>query len=201
MTPRIEHLIVLRLNLRDGEPLPAALETLAAEFAWCDGWFDSLPDALRADFRRSRLYGPGASLAAFLAEAKRGQLAAHSIVEPAHAYSVVDVYQAVRQSPKWEESLLVVTWGDGTPKGGNAAPMPAILISPFVARGSIVLRYKGQSYEHVLTLANARHDDDTPWRLDRRKRAPGSVIREQAGWPALTEARAFWSPTGWRASA
>lgn len=195
MTPRIEHVIVLRLNLRNGEPLPATLETLAAEFAWCDGWFDSLPDALRADYRRSRLFGSGASLAAFLAEAKRGQLAAHSIVEPAHAYSVVDVYQAVRQSPKWEESLLVVTWGDGR------GPMPAILISPFIPRGAIILRCKGQSYEHVLTLPIARHDDDMPWRLDRRKRAPGSVVREQAGWPAVTEARAFWSATGWRASA
>jgi hypothetical protein len=195
MTPRIEHVIVLRLNLRNGEPLPSTLETLAAEFAWCDGWFDSLPDALRADFRHSRLYGSGASLASFLAEARRGQLAAHSIVEPANTYSVVDVYQAIRQSPKWEESLLVVTWGDG--KG----PMPAILISPFVPRAAIVLRCKGQSYEHVLTLPNARHDDDTPWRLDRRKRAPGAVVREQAGWPAVTEARALWSPTGWRASA
>jgi hypothetical protein len=195
MTPRIDHVIVLRLNLRDGDPLPGALETLAAEFAWCDGWFGSLPEALRADYRRSRLYGPGASLAAFLAEARRGQLAAQSVVEPAHVYSVVDVYQAVRQSPKWEESLLVVTWGDGN------RPMPAILISPFVPRGAIVLRCKGQSYEHVLTLPNARHDDDTPWRLDRRKRAPGSATREQVTWRAAAETQALWWTTGWRASA
>ena len=159
MTPRIDHVNVLRLNLRDGEPLPAALETPTAEFAWCDGWFGSLPDAIRADYRTSRLYGSGASLAAFLTEARRGQLAAHSVVEPAHAYAVVDVYQAVRQSPKWEESLLVVTWGDGKGDVGR----PADLVDVTRPRQRLLQR---DEVDRLVALVERDHAlEDAPVRL------------------------------------
>jgi len=190
----------------------------------------------------------------FMTGVRKGTLPAYSFVEPRYnnyfdharqkAYFasdqhppndighgenlIADIYEAIRKSPRWKETLFVITYDehggfydhvpppgavppskpDGTPKpdalSGFAfdrlgVRVPALFISPYIERGTIIKRVPGLEFDHaslgataralfaptadplnprddaartfedVLTRATPRADDDTPGKLDRRK--------------------------------
>jgi phospholipase C len=143
------------------------------------------------------------SYEAFLKDAKKGKLPAYSFLEPRYnnyfdnanqrAYYasdqhppndvrlgeelIADVYEAVRNSPLWEETLLVITYDEHgglydhvippddvkAPDGKSDAVsgfeftrlglrVPALLISPYIEAGSVIKT----RFEHASLAATAR---------------------------------------------
>lgn len=131
----------------------------------------------------------------FLEDARVGLLPAYSFIEPRYSdfltlkandqhpphdvalgeHLIADVYEAVRNSPQWEQTLLVITWDehgglyDHEPPPKTVDPDPAatqrvnsgfafdrlgvrvpmVLISPYIAQGKIDSR----TYDHTSLLA------------------------------------------------
>src|SRR5262249_19547994 len=127
----------------------------------------------------------------FFDDARTGHLPAYSFIEPRYTdflslkandqhpphdvalgeYLIADVYEAIRNSPQWEQSLLVVLSDehggiyDHVPPpetvnpDGKTAPncdfkllgvrVPAVLVSPYIAKGTI----DPQVYDHTSLLA------------------------------------------------
>lgn len=160
-------------------------------------YFHDLPQSialthLQRDFvirRGFRLFGD------FIEAARVGLLPAYSFIEPRYSdffslkandqhpphdvalgeHLIADVYEAVRSSPQWEQTLLVVTWDehggiyDHEPPPNTVDPDPAatarvnsgftfdrlgvrvptVLISPYIKRGKI----DSTIYDHTSLLA------------------------------------------------
>lgn len=160
-------------------------------------YFHDLPQSialthLQRDFiikRRFKLFDD------FLEAARVGLLPAYSFIEPRYSnfltlkandqhpphdaalgeHLIADVYEAVRNSPQWEKTLLVITWDesggiyDHVPPPSTVDPDPAatarvnsgfgfdrlgvrvpmILVSPYIAAGKIDSRI----YDHTSLLA------------------------------------------------
>ena len=188
----------------------------------------------------------------FMKDVKKGELPSYSFVEPRYnnyfdkarqkAYFasdqhppndvghgenlIADIYEAIRRSPRWEETLFIITYDehggfyDHVPppaaipplKAGQPRPdiltgfdftrlgvrVPAIFISPFIERGTIVTGRPDKQFDHTSLSATARElfapnadplndrdaaarsvadvfnrstpraEDDTPTKLDRR---------------------------------
>ena len=190
----------------------------------------------------------------FMTATKKGDLPAYSFVEPRYnnyfdharqkAYFasdqhppndvgygenlIADIYEAIRKSPRWNDTLFVITYDEhggfydhvsppaaippakpgGAPKSDGLSGfdftrfgvrVPALFISPYIERGTILKRTPGREFDHaslgataralfarradplnerdanartfedVLTLDVPRPDGDTPKKLDRRK--------------------------------
>ena len=151
------------------------------------------------------------SFAEFMTSVKKGTLPSYSFVEPRYnnyfdharqkAYFasdqhppndighgenlIADIYEAIRKSPRWNETLFVITYDehggfydhvpppagippakpDGTPKpdalsGFNfdrlGVRVPALFISPLIERGTIIKRTPGKEFDHASLGATAR---------------------------------------------
>jgi phospholipase C len=165
----------------------------------------SLPVLLKAGKKHLGSYDE------FLTAVKKGKLPAYSFVEPRYnnyfdqsrqkAYFasnqhppndvgrgeelIADVYEAIRRSAAWEETLFVITYDehggfyDHVPPpasvppnkpNGTAKPdaltgfdftrlgvrVPTLFISPFIERGTIVKRTAGKEFDHSSLGATAR---------------------------------------------
>ncbi|PYP87392.1 MAG: hypothetical protein DMF61_10290 [Blastocatellia bacterium AA13] len=165
-----------------------------ANFSWRI-YFHDFPQSLalvhlQQDFvvkHRYKLFGD------FLDDARTGRLPAYSFIEPRYTdflalkandqhpphdaalgeHLIADVYEAVRNSPQWEKSLLVLLWDehggiyDHVPPPQTVNPdgkvslqpacdftrlgvrVPCVLVSPYIAGGTI----DSQVYDHTSLLA------------------------------------------------
>lgn len=151
----------------------------------------------------------------FTSDAQNGSLPSYSFIEPRyydflfwkasdqhpdHDVSlgdalIADVYEALRNSPQWNQSLLVILWDEhggifdhvpppsGPPHAVNpdgqssTAPpfdfdrlgvrVPAVLVSPYIPKGAI----DHQVYDHTSLLATVKQTFNLPAFLNRRDAA------------------------------
>ncbi|HUS17973.1 MAG TPA: alkaline phosphatase family protein [Chloroflexia bacterium] len=157
-------------------------------------YFHDIPQAialshLQMDFARARFR----LFDEFLTDARHGTLPAYSFIEPRYAdflffkandqhpphdvalgeYLIADVYEALRASPQWEHSLLVILYDEHggiydhvppppavNPDGKRSRKpvfgfdrlgvrVPAVLVSPYIPAGTI----DSQVYDHTSVLA------------------------------------------------
>jgi phospholipase C len=137
----------------------------------------------------------------FLADAHAGDLPAYTFIEPRYFADlgvgiandqhppssvltgeklIADVYNAIRASPLWKKSLLIVTYDEhggcydhvpppaAVPPDGNIhAPsgfafdaygvrVPAVVVSPYVPRGSVIRSAGPHPFDHTSILATLR---------------------------------------------
>jgi len=127
----------------------------------------------------------------FFDDARTGHLPAYSFIEPRYTdflslkandqhpphdvalgeFLIADVYEAIRNSPQWEQSLLVILWDehggiyDHVPPPNTVNPdgktvpdcdftllgvrVPAVLVSPYISKGTI----DSLVYDHTSLLA------------------------------------------------
>lgn len=162
-------------------------------------YFHDVPQALALSRLRVDLFLDRFKLfAEFQEDAKKGKLPAYSFLEPRyynflfkHANDqhpnhdvslgdvlIADVYEAVRNSPQWENTLLVIVWDEhggiydhvfppdqdvANPDDKNCADpafdfrrlgvrVPALLISPYVPKGTV----DATRYEHASVPATVK---------------------------------------------
>ena len=179
-------------------------------------YFHDIPQAACLDhLQASAARGHFRLFGEFLADARRGVLPAYSFIEPRYLdllflkandqhpphdialgeHLVADVYEALRASPQWEQTLLVITYDehgglydhvppppavnpDGKVSSAPAFPfgfdrlgvrVPAVLVSPYIAPGTI----DSTVYDHTSLLATVEQRFGLP-PLTRRDAAAGS---------------------------
>ena len=162
-------------------------------------YFHDIPQALALTRLRVDLFRDRFRLfSEFLEDAKKGDLPAYSFIEPRyynflfkHANDqhpnhdvslgdvlIADVYEAVRNSPLWEHTLLVIAWdehggiydhvyppdhGVANPDGKNCADppfdfqrlgirVPAVFVSPYIPKGAV----DSTQYEHASVPATVK---------------------------------------------
>ncbi|RLN24858.1 hypothetical protein C2845_PM07G03730 [Panicum miliaceum] len=182
-----------KLDLLLGYPQRTVFDSLAADGRDFAVYFKTIPTVLF--YRRLRALRYAARSfhrydAAFKDHARRGVLPALSVIEPryfdltgtpadddhpAHDVAngqrlVKDVYEALRASPQWNQTLLIVTYDEhggfydhvATPTAGVPSPdgirgpppfffkfdrlgvrVPTIMVSPWIKRGTVVGRPAG----------------------------------------------------------
>lgn len=202
-------------NVRQYE-MRTIYENLSAQGISWDIYFHDIPQSLafthlQADVFKDRFQPFGN----FTSHAQQGKLPNYSFIEPRyndflfwkandqhpdHDVSlgdalIADVYEALRNSPQWTESLLVVLWDEhggifdhvpppsGPPyavnpdgKSSTSPPfdfnrlgvrVPAVLVSPYIPAGVI----DHQVYDHTSVLATVKQLFDLPAFLTRRDAA------------------------------
>lgn len=106
---------------------------------------------------------------------------------------IVQVYEALRASPQWPESILIITWDehggfyDHVPPAASVPPdehttafdfasyglrVPAVVVSPLVPKGTI----SRQTYDHTSILATAKQLFNLPGFLTRRDAAATTLL-------------------------
>lgn len=169
----------------------------------------------------------------FYAEAKAGTLPAYSFIEPQYfdktandehpphdvlegEQLISDVYNALRSSPQWERTLLVILYDEhgGTydhvpppvtvnPDGKVAQKprfdftrlgvrVPAVLVSPFIERGTV----DATTYDHTSILATVRRRFRLPAPLTARDGAAEPFEKNLTLPTARTDTPRVIAPTG-----
>ena len=164
--------------------------------------------------------------AEFLEDAEKGKLPAYTFIEPRYFPDhklpndqhpphhvgmgedlIAEVYNAVRNSPVWNSTLLIVTYDehggiyDHVPPPAALPPddthprpfgfdrygvrVPAVLVSPYIKAGTVLKRPEGSPYpyDHTSVIATLRKGFDLGGPLSRRDAvAPdlGSVLNLDA---------------------
>ena len=157
-------------------------------------YFHDLPQSLALVHLQKDLVSKYRLFHHFLADARKGTLPAYSFIEPRYSdflslkandqhpphdvalgeHLIADVYEAIRNSPQWEQTLLVILADehggiyDHVPPPETVNPdsqesqdppfdfkrlglrVPAILVSPYIEKGTID---NTQDYDHTSLLA------------------------------------------------
>jgi phospholipase C len=172
-------------------------------------YFHDFPQALALTRLRTSVLKKGFQLFAdFLADARNAQLPGYSFIEPRyfdffgkkandqhppHDVSlgellIAEVYEALRHSPLWDQSLLIILSDEHggiydhqpplsavNPDGKNATDpvfqfdrlgprVPAVLVSPYIPKGTI----DHQDYDHTSVLATVKKAFNLPNFLTQR---------------------------------
>ncbi|CAG8505146.1 2633_t:CDS:2 [Ambispora leptoticha] len=179
-------------------------------------YYSTFPELIAAKRLRNKSgYSKMKKLDVFFADAKAGTLPQYSVVNPTFEgypcfngepndehppYSVAKgeqfiktIYEALRASPQWNSSLLIITWDehggfyDNVPPPSNVPPpdnvtapifnfdrlgirVPTLLISPWIKKGLVVHDppKKGSYFEHSSIPATLKKIFDLPNFLTRR---------------------------------
>jgi phospholipase C len=159
--------------------MPTVFEKITAKgLTWRDYYHDLSQTWALSRLRTDDLKGNFCSFSQFKTDARRGRLPQYSFIEPkyfsflgtandqhpphdirAGEHFIADVYNAVRSSPLWEQTLLVITYDEhgglydhvlpprATPPDARTSQfafdrygvrVPALLISPYISKKTIV---------------------------------------------------------------